>query len=78
MTRAELADLRTLVERLPERERVAVVLRFWAGAGEDTIAQALGGVTARTVRNTLKRAYARLRAWYVGGDTTAAAPGAGE
>lgn len=78
MARADLADLRALVERLPERERVAVVLRFWAGAGEDTIAQALGGVTTRTVRNTLKRAYARLRAWYTHGDADVIAPGAGE
>lgn len=74
---AELADLRELVTRLPERERVAVVLRFWAGAGEDTIAEALGGVTTRTVRNALKRAYARLRAWY-GGEAPAEYPGAGE
>jgi RNA polymerase sigma factor (sigma-70 family) len=75
---ADLSDLRALVERLPERERTAVVLRFWVGAGEDTIAQALGGVTTRTVRNTLRRAYARLRAWYAGGDEAAATPGAGE
>ncbi len=74
---AELADLRKLVERLPERERAAVVLRFWAGAGEDTIAEALGGVTTRTVRNTLTRAYARLRVWYAGAEP-AASPGAGE
>jgi RNA polymerase sigma factor (sigma-70 family) len=60
----ELADLRELVGRLPERERLAVVLRYWAGASEDVIAEALGGVTTRTVRNTLTRAYARLRAGY--------------
>lgn len=74
---AELADLRELVERLPKRERLAVVLRFWANAGEDTIAEALGGVTTRTVRNTLTRAYARLRAWYSDG-APAASPGGGE
>ena len=77
LSHAELADLRELVGRLPERERVAVVLRFWAGAGEDTIAEALGGVTTRTVRNTLTRAYARLRSWY-GGDAPVESPGAGE
>jgi RNA polymerase sigma factor (sigma-70 family) len=70
---AELADLRALVGRLPERERVAVVLRFWASASEDTIAEALGGVSTRAVRYTLKRAYKRLRAWYDG-----AAPSEGE
>jgi RNA polymerase sigma factor (sigma-70 family) len=74
---AELADLRELVERLPKRERVAIILRFWASASEDAIAEALGGVTTRTVRNTLKRAYARLRAWY-GGAEPATSPGAGE
>lgn len=57
---AELADLRALVLRLPHRERIAVVLRFWHGAGERDIATALGGVTTRTVRNILRRAYARL------------------
>jgi len=63
---ADLADLREMVTRLPERERVAVVLRFWADADEDTIAEALGGITTRAVRYTLKRAYKRLRAWYGG------------
>jgi RNA polymerase sigma factor (sigma-70 family) len=70
---SELADLRDLVGRLPERERLAVVLRFWAAASEDAIAEALGGVTTRAVRYTLKSAYRRLRAWYDG-----AAPGTGE
>ncbi len=74
---AELADLRVLIGRLPEREQLAVVLRFWAGEGEDAIAEALGGVTTRTVRNTLTRAYSRLRAWY-GGEADASFPGAGE
>ncbi len=74
---AELADLHDLVARLPERERIAIVLRFWANASEDMIAEALGGVTTRTVRNMLTRAYARLRAWY-GGAEPATSPGAGE
>lgn len=68
MPASELADLRDLVGRLPERERLAVVLRFWVGASENAIAEALGGVTTRTVRYTLKRAYARLRAWYDGAE----------
>lgn len=67
-SQAELADLRALVARLPERERLAVVMRFWQQASEAEIAVALGGVTTRAVRYTLGRAYARLRAWYAGDD----------
>jgi DNA-directed RNA polymerase specialized sigma24 family protein len=67
-SQAELADLRALVTRLPARERLAVVLRFWQQASETEIAVALGGVTTRAVRYTLRRAYARLRAWYAGED----------
>lgn len=60
---AELADLRALALALPERERVAVVLRYWQQAPEDEIAAALG-VTARSVRNYLRAAHDRLRAAY--------------
>jgi RNA polymerase sigma factor (sigma-70 family) len=60
---ADLADLRALVLRLPYRERSAVVVRFWLGAREHEIAHALG-VTTRTVRNALRRAYTQLRAEY--------------
>lgn len=67
--RAELSDLRALIARLPERERLAVVMRFWQQADESEIAEALGGVTTRAVRYTLRRAYNRLRAWY-GDETT--------
>lgn len=73
---AELADLRALVARLPERERLAVALRYWVGANEATIARSLGGVSTRTVRNTLTRAYAMLRVWYAG-DTPAPPPANG-
>jgi RNA polymerase sigma factor (sigma-70 family) len=62
---ADLADLRALVARLPQRERTAIVMRFWLGAREGDIAQALG-VTTRTVRNVLGRAYTRLRTEYAG------------
>lgn len=65
LTLADLADLRELVGRLPARERLAVVMRFWLGAREREIAAALG-VTTRTVRNLLGRAYARLRRDYTG------------
>jgi RNA polymerase sigma factor (sigma-70 family) len=65
LTVADLADLRALVVRLPQRERIAIVMRFWLGAREHEIARALG-VTTRTVRNALRRAYTRLRAEYDG------------
>ncbi|HEX8732595.1 MAG TPA: sigma-70 family RNA polymerase sigma factor [Ktedonobacterales bacterium] len=62
---ADLADLRALVQRLPERERLAVVMRYWQRAGEAEIAAALG-VTTRATRYILRRAYRRLRLWYAG------------
>lgn len=64
-TAADLADLRGYVERLPPRERVVVVMRYWQRAREHEIAGALG-VTPRTVRNLLSRANARLYALYTG------------
>jgi len=67
---ADLADLRALVARLPAHERLAVVLRYWDGASEAEIAQALGGVTTRTVRNYLRRACERLRGWYEATEAT--------
>ncbi len=67
-THAELSDLRALLPRLPARERLAVVMRFWQGASEAEIALALGGLTTRAVRYTLRRAYHHLRAWYDGAD----------
>jgi RNA polymerase sigma factor (sigma-70 family) len=63
LSAADLADLRDLVERLPRRERTAVIMRFWLAASEREIAAALD-VTTRTVRNALTRAYARLRTYY--------------
>jgi RNA polymerase sigma factor (sigma-70 family) len=63
LTVADLADLRDEVARLPGSERVAVVMRFWLGVSERDIAAALG-VTSRTVRNLLARAYRRLREAY--------------
>ncbi len=65
MSVAELADLRDLVQRLPFRERVAVVMRFWLASSERDIASALG-VTTRTVRNLITRALTRLRHAYGG------------
>lgn len=67
-TTADLADLRGYVEQLPPRERAAVVMRYWQRAREQEVAAALG-VTARTVRNLLQRARARLYALYTGSET---------
>jgi RNA polymerase sigma factor (sigma-70 family) len=61
---AELAELRLLVANLPPRERIAVILRFWQQADEREVAEVLWGITTRTVRNILRRAYTRLRARY--------------
>jgi hypothetical protein len=61
---AELSDLRELVRRLPVRPRTAIVLRYWQDATEGEIAEALGGVTTRTVRNYLRQGHALLRTWY--------------
>jgi RNA polymerase sigma factor (sigma-70 family) len=65
---ADLADLRAHVERLPPRERAAVVMRHWQHAREREIAMALG-VTPRTVRNLLRRAYGQLAALYNGSES---------
>ncbi|MDE3230302.1 MAG: hypothetical protein KGO05_10505, partial [Chloroflexota bacterium] len=62
---ADLADLRALVGRLPERERLAVVMRYWQRASEAEIAASLG-VTTRATRYILRRAHHRLRLWYAG------------
>jgi DNA-directed RNA polymerase specialized sigma24 family protein len=67
-TRADLADLRGLALRLPARERLVIVMRYWQQASEDEIAAALGGVSTRTVRNYQRRAFARLREWYAGAE----------
>lgn len=61
---ADLLDLRGLILTLPLAERITIVMRYWQDASEEEIATALGGVTTRTVRNHLRRAYARLRGEY--------------
>ena len=73
-TAADLADLRGYVERLPPRERAAVVMRYWQRAREHEIAAALG-VTSRTVRNLLRKAHARLYALYTEASVDAPAGG---
>ena len=52
--------LRRAIERLPQRMRAAVVLRFYEDMTEAEIAAALG-VSLGTVKSTVSRAVARLR-----------------
>ena len=54
------ADLRAALAYLPERQRLAVFLRYYADLDYDAIGQALG-VRASTVGSTLNAAHATLR-----------------
>jgi RNA polymerase sigma-70 factor (sigma-E family) len=59
--RSDLQEtLRRAVERLPQRMRAAVVLRYYADMTEAEIAEALG-VSLGTVKSTVSRAVAKLR-----------------
>ena len=58
---SELQDtLRRAIERLPQRMRAAVVLRFYEDMSEAEIANVLG-VSQGTVKSTVSRAVAKLR-----------------
>ncbi|MEP7026201.1 MAG: SigE family RNA polymerase sigma factor [Actinomycetota bacterium] len=58
---SELGEaLRRAVDRLPERMRAAVLLRYYEDMSEAEIASALG-VSAGTVKSTVSRAMAKLR-----------------
>lgn len=65
---AELSDLRSLVLRLPPRQRMVIVMRYWQRASEAEIAEAIG-VTTRTMRSDLRKAQHSLREWYAGAAT---------
>lgn len=59
--RAEIQDALTrALERLPERQRAAVVLRYYEDLSEPEIA-ALLGISVGTVKSTVSRAVAKLR-----------------
>ncbi len=59
--RSDLRDsLRSAVERLPQRMRAAVVLRYYEDMTEAEVADALG-VSLGTVKSTVSRAVAKLR-----------------
>jgi RNA polymerase sigma-70 factor (sigma-E family) len=59
---SELRDvLKRAVDRLPQRMRAAVVLRYFEDMTEAEVAQVLG-VSQGTVKSTISRAVAKLRA----------------
>jgi RNA polymerase sigma-70 factor (sigma-E family) len=59
--RSELHDaLGRALDRLPKRQRVAVMLRYYEDMSEAEIAQTLG-VSVGTVKSTVSRAMAKLR-----------------
>lgn len=59
--RSELRDgLDRILDRLPARQRAAVVLRYYEDLTETEIAETLG-VSVGTVKSTVSRAMAKLR-----------------
>ncbi|MFC6884785.1 MULTISPECIES: SigE family RNA polymerase sigma factor [Actinomadura] len=59
--RSELHDaLGRALDRLPERQRLAVVLRYYEDMPENEIAEVLG-ISVGTVKSTVSRAVAKLR-----------------
>jgi RNA polymerase sigma-70 factor (sigma-E family) len=62
--RSEMHDaLGRALDRLPERQRLAVMLRYYEDMSEREIAEVLG-VSVGTVKSTVSRAMARLRELY--------------
>jgi RNA polymerase sigma-70 factor (ECF subfamily) len=57
---ADVAELRLALSRLPERQRTAVFLRYYADLDYAAIAEALG-ISPGTVAATLSAAHAALR-----------------
>ncbi len=60
-----IAELRDAIERLPEKERAALLLREVEGLETEEVAQRMGS-SAVTVRSQISRARARLRQWLGG------------
>jgi RNA polymerase sigma-70 factor (sigma-E family) len=59
--RTELRDgLDRILDRLPARQRAAVMLRYYEDLTETEVAEALG-ISVGTVKSTVSRAMARLR-----------------
>jgi RNA polymerase sigma-70 factor (sigma-E family) len=55
-------SLQSAIDRLPQRMRAAVVLRFYEDMTETEVAEALG-VSLGTVKSTVSRAVAKLRSY---------------
>ena len=62
-----LAELRAAIERLPDKERAALLLREVDGLETEEVAARMGS-SAITVRSHISRARAKLRGW-LGGTT---------
>jgi RNA polymerase sigma factor (sigma-70 family) len=60
----DFMDLHGLILELPPVERMVIVMRYWQDATESEIADALGGITTRTVRKYLHLARVHLRTKY--------------
>ncbi len=58
--RSDDAELRVALSRLPERQRTAVFLRYYADLDYAAISEALG-ISAGTVAATLNAAHTALR-----------------
>ncbi len=56
-------DVWALMERLPERERLAVYLYYFEGLTEQRIGDEFLGITLSRVSQILARARSRMRAW---------------
>lgn len=62
--RSEMRDaLGRALDRLPERQRLAVMLRYYEDMSEREVAEVLG-VSVGTVKSTVSRAMTRLRELY--------------
>jgi RNA polymerase sigma-70 factor, ECF subfamily len=60
-----LAELREAMERLPNKERAALLLREVEGLETEEVAERMG-ISATTVRSQISKARARLRQWLGG------------
>ena len=60
-----LAELREAIERLPDKERAALLLREIDGLETEEVALRMGS-SPKTVRSHISRARARLRRWLGG------------
>ena len=60
-----IAELRDAIERLPDKERTALLLREVEGLETEEVAERLG-ISAGTVRSQISTARARLRQWLGG------------